>query len=90
MIAVLIILAVMSVPLSAVISRAYLRAKEIDAKGGGADVRQELATLREEHRLLQARVEVLETIATEGGDLSTAKERVDALHELEAAAKRSR
>lgn len=66
MIAVLIILAVFSVPLTAIVSSTWLKARRLEADNGGAKLRAELDGMRAETRELRQRVEVLETIATGG------------------------
>ena len=64
MVGVLVLLAVFSVPLTAILSRTYLRAKEIDARGS-QKLLAELDALRSETTQLRGRVEVLETIAVD-------------------------
>jgi hypothetical protein len=89
--AVLIILAVFSVPLTAIVSSTWLKAKRIEAQGGGGWQR-EVALLREENAELRTRVEVLEEIATSGSltSLPEARAKVEELHELEMASRRAR
>jgi hypothetical protein len=88
--AVLIILAVFSVPLAAILSSTYIKAKRLDSEGGAA-MKKQLAALTEEHAELKKRVEVLEEIATseQATDLAQARAKVEELHELEMAARRS-
>lgn len=63
---VFIILALMSVPLSAIAARTYLKARALNApREDSARVRLLEAELRE----LRDRVEVLETIATDGAPM---------------------
>lgn len=101
MIAVLIILAVFSVPLTAIVSSTWLKARRLEADGGGAKLRAELEGMRQQTRELKARVEVLETIATGGEPGSALPERaqhralpersdasLEELRELELAARR--
>ncbi len=64
MIAVFVILALMSVPLSAIAGRTYLKARALDA---ARDESLRIKLLETELRELRDRVEVLETIATDGG-----------------------
>ena len=92
MIAVLIILAVFSVPLTAIVSSTWLKARRLEIVGGGAQQRAELLALRLEARELRDRVEVLETIAT-GGEASRAlpprrEANLEELRELQLASRR--
>lgn len=64
MTAVFIILALMSVPLSAIAGRTYLKARALNAAHHDS---ARVALLEAELRELRERVEVLETIATDGG-----------------------
>jgi hypothetical protein len=91
MLAVFIILAVFSVPLAAIASSTYLKARRIDAEGGAA-LKREVLALQEANVELQKRVEVLEEIATDAGarTLGEARQKVEELHELELAARRAR
>ena len=91
MLAIFIILAVFSVPLAAIASSTYLKARRIDSSGGSqltADVKLLLAQNEE----LQKRVEVLEEIATSSQvtSLPEARQKVDEMHELAMAARRTR
>lgn len=91
MIAVLIILAVFSVPLMAIGSSTYLKAKRLQADGGSAKLRAELDSMRRGHAELQARIEVLETIATSETPRLPARSEasLEELRELELASRRS-
>lgn len=65
MTAAIVILAVFSVPLTAIISSAWLKAKKLDAERNLAPaLEQRLALLEKQNGELRERVETLETIAT--------------------------
>ena len=65
MTAAIIILAVFSVPLTAIVSSAWLKAKKVDAERNLAPaLEQRLALLEKHNAELRERVETLETIAT--------------------------
>jgi len=91
MLAIFIILAVFSVPLAAIASSTYLKARRIDAAGGGQLV-GEVKLLQAQNEELQKRVEVLEEIATSSltTSLPEARQKVDEMHELAMAARRAR
>lgn len=89
--AVLIILAVFSVPLTAIVSGTWLKAKRLENDSGGG-WRKEAAVLRAENQELRERVEVLEEIATSNAftSLPEARAKVEEMHELEMAERRAR
>ena len=91
MLAIFIILAVLSVPLAAIASSTYLKARRIDASGGG-QLPAEVKLLQAQNAELERRLEVLEEIATSTHlvSLPEAREKVDEMHELAMAARRSR
>ena len=85
------ILAVFSVPLTAIVSSTYLKSKRIEAEGGGSQkLLAELNALREETLELRQRVEVLETIATDdnASALGDARRSVEDVQAFEMAARR--
>jgi hypothetical protein len=93
MIAVLIILAVFSVPLTAIVASTYLKSKRLEAEGGGGQkLLAELNAMREETMELRQRVEVLETIATNdnASALGDARREVEEVQAFELAARRGR
>ena len=61
--AVLILLVIASVPLSAIYAAVWLKAKKLEIQGGPS-LRKDLAMLTEQTQELRERVETLETIAT--------------------------
>ena len=81
MLAVFIILAVFSVPLVAIISSAWLKAKKLELDGGGGtELRRKVALLEAQNAELASRIETLETIATSPTGLEGMRE----LKQLEA------
>ncbi len=73
MTAALVILATMSVPLAAIISKAYLKSKQMSVQGQSGDVARLIAQNAE----LERRVQVLESIAIDDGTfLPEARDRV--------------
>ena len=84
---VFILLAIFSVPLAAIVSRTYIKAKELESRGSPA-LAGEMKLLRGQVAELQQRVEVLETIAVNSSDSPSPA--VRELEELQRAASRSR
>ncbi len=93
----LIILAIVAWPIASIVSRTYLRAKEMNARQASAslapgfieELQTEIGILRQENKTLGKRVDILESIATglePGRDVEELKE----LEELQQAAVRSR
>jgi hypothetical protein len=64
-VAIIAILMVFGIPLSAIIGSYYVKLQKMKLEsGGGADVARRMAQLEAENRDLRSRVEVLETIVT--------------------------
>ena len=59
----IIILTVFSVPLTAIVSSVWLKAKKLDSETGGQKLREKIDALDEQNRDLKRRIEVLESIA---------------------------
>ncbi|MBI1949182.1 MAG: hypothetical protein HYS27_26075 [Deltaproteobacteria bacterium] len=84
MTAAIIILAVFSVPLTAIVSSAWLKAKRLDAERKPApEVEKRLALLEAKNAELRERVETLETIATGMDARQLGAEGAQELKELE-------
>ena len=79
LVAIIAIMMVFGIPLSAIIGSYYvkLRRMDLEAGGGGAAVARRVAQLEADNRDLRARIETLETIVT-SDDASHARVRVDA------------
>ncbi len=75
---VLIVAIVFAVPISAIVSRAWLAARRMDAQGGDKRVVDRLDVLAAENADLRKRMEVLETIVTIDSPVAT-RVRVDAV-----------
>lgn len=84
MTAAIIILAVFSVPLTAIVSSAWLKAKRLDAERKLApELERRLALLETHNAELRERVETLETIATGMDARQLGAEGAQELNELE-------
>ena len=68
--AAIILLAVFSVPLTAIVSSTYLKAKRLQAGDGNKEIADKLKLLERENGDLRRRVEVLESIAIDTRELS--------------------
>ncbi len=65
----IIILAVFSVPLTAIISSVWLKGKKLDAENGGTKLREALDVVKGDNADLKRRIEVLESIAIDSRDI---------------------
>ncbi len=77
--AVVIILAIFSVPLTAILSSTYLKAKKLALDTDAARNKEMLGRLLQEHGDLRRRMEVLESIAINERGLPSADSRVRGL-----------
>ena len=79
LVAIVALVMIFGIPLSAIIGSYYVKLKRMDleAGGGGGDVSRRIAQLEAVNRDLQTRIETLETIVT-SDDAGHARVRVDA------------